>query len=185
MEILIVDNGSFYLDKLVSLLPSCTIQIVSYPNLKTVNAKKFDGVILSGGHSLSIVGHDEAYSGELKLIKSIAVPLLGICLGCELIAFAYDTQLTRLEKEERGVLSVEMIKKDHIFHNIHDLKVYEAHRWAIKQTPTELIPLALSQDGVEVFKHKTKCLYGVQFHPEAFVEETTASQILTNFFHFL
>jgi GMP synthase-like glutamine amidotransferase len=185
MDILVVDNGSSYLDNLIRLLPQSTVKVVSYGRLFGIKPNDFDGIILSGGHGISVVDHQLIYKEELELIKSINRPMLGICLGCELIAFAYNSQLERLENKEKGLMHLEVVVPDPIFRNMTNILVYESHRWAIKTLGKELISLAISKDGIEVFKHATRSLYGVQFHPEAFTEETNGSTFLANFFHLI
>ena len=182
MNILLVDNGSFYLDKLINLIPQANLQISSYNNLRNISLNKFDAVILSGGHSFSVVYHEPLYQGELNLIRSLNIPTLGICLGCELIAFAFGAKLERMESKEKGLIQVTVNKPDPIFDENTSFVVYESHRWAIKNTPKDLESLAISKDGVEVIKHKTKKIYGMQFHPEAFPDVTTGNRLFLNFF---
>ncbi len=153
MNILLVDNGSYYLQKLISLIPQGTLQISSYGNLHNCNIKKFDAVILSGGHSFSIVYNEPLYQDELEIIRSLTVPTLGICLGCELIAFAFGSHLERMESKEKGLVQVIVNKPDPIFAENKNFVVYESHRWAIKDVSKELEVLAISKDGIEVIKH--------------------------------
>lgn len=50
MKILIVDNGTSYLNKLQNLLVDRDFEVVKFSDLDLKLAKNFDVVILSGGH---------------------------------------------------------------------------------------------------------------------------------------
>ncbi|MDQ3099263.1 MAG: gamma-glutamyl-gamma-aminobutyrate hydrolase family protein [bacterium] len=182
MDILVVDNGSYYLDNLIRLLPQSTVEVISYNKLLGITCNNYDAIILSGGHGLSVINHEKNYEAELELIRSIQVPLLGICLGSELIAFAYGSQLVRMEHKEKGLIHIEITKPDPVFRSVYNILVYESHRWAISTLSKELVQLAISKDGIEVFRHASRPIYGVQFHPEAFVEVTNGNVLLKNFF---
>ena len=58
-----------------------------------------------------------------------------------------------------------------------DISVYESHCFRIKQLPDEFIVLGRTEHAIEFFKHKEKPLYGLQFHPEAFVDTTEGDEL--------
>jgi len=136
--------------------------------------------MLSGAPTLSVIGNETLYAKEVELIKNCSKPIIGICLGFELIAYAFGAGLERMDVKEEGIVDIEILQEDTIFSNILDFKVYEAHRWVVKTLPECLIGLARSKDGFEVVKHKEKKIYGLQFHPEIFVESTCGSEIFNN-----
>ena len=179
MKILLVDNGSSYLDKLVGILKPHDVSIIPFSQLN--NEFYADCVILSGGHSFPILGNEEKFSREINFVKEIKIPIFGICLGFQLIAHAFGAELKRLEKKENGILDIEILEEDQIFKWIDNFKVFENHRWVISKVPTDLIALAKSKDGIEAVKHKSLPIYGVQFHPEMFVDQTCGERILKNF----
>ena len=39
----------------------------------------------------------------------------------------------------------------------------------------------VEKDGIEAIRHKTYLIYGVQFHPEMFVDKTCGDEIFHNF----
>lgn len=165
MKILIIDNGTSFLKELCSLLKNHKITIISLDEASSKKAKEFDLAILSGGHKYSLKHHANKYSKELNILKHIHIPVLGICLGFEIIAFLFGAKLARLHKKEKGIVEVSL-SKDIITAGLKTIKVYESHRWVIKNPGRNLVSIGTSRDGVEIIKHKSKSIYGFQFHPE-------------------
>jgi GMP synthase (glutamine-hydrolysing) len=183
MHILVVNNGSTYLDKLIEIIPHSVVDVVRYDQMDGHTAHDYDAVLLSGGHEMSVVNHEMEFSKELHFIKQVKKPLLGICLGFELIAYAYGLVLKRQDVKESRVVSIQITHPDEIFYGLSSVKVYESHRWVVEEAHGKVQELARSIDGVEVIKHIDKMVYGFQFHPEMFVEETNGQQMFKNFFN--
>jgi len=177
MKILLIDNGTKHLKRLIRLLSGNEIEIVplfsDYPNLKT-----YDLVVLSGGSMFSIVTNPEAFSQEINLIKSSNKPIIGICQGCEIIAYALGSKLVLINPKARGVKNIEFVKNPYL--NFTDpIKVYEAHHWAVKKLGKDLIGIAKSKSGYEIIKSKSHEIWGLQFHPEMLLDKTVGDEIFT------
>ncbi|GAG23693.1 unnamed protein product, partial [marine sediment metagenome] len=142
------------------------------------DTEKYDAIILSG--SYDFLPTEEDFSKEIKLIKEYSKPILGICFGFQLICYAYGSKLEKLYAEEKGILHIDITIPDKIFDGLNSLKVFENHRWYIKEIKT-LIPLAKSKDGIEAIKHPEKKIYGFQFHPESFIKKTDGKRLIRNF----
>lgn len=181
MKLLIIDNGSLYLEKLKSLVSGHTQTIKKYSEIIFSDKEDYDLIILSGGHTLSVIGHESDFSKELNLIRTTSTPLLGICLGFELIASSYGAWLEKLDSKENKTLELHPIDNDPIFTNLSVIKVFESHRWVITKESDKLIGLAMSKDGIEIIKHKQKLIYGFQFHPEMFEDITQGDELFANF----
>lgn len=179
-KILLIDNYSVFIKELVNSLKEHQLKIIKFNQIKENSVKNFDKLILSGGHSLNVKNHTKEYSNEIKLIRNSDIPILGICLGFELIGHAFGERLQLLSVKEEGILEVQKIHDDFLLKNLVNFKVYENHRWTIKKT-SKLKTLAKSKDGTEIIKHPEKTIYGVQFHPEKFVNKTQGIKILNNF----
>ena len=181
MKALIINNGTSYLEELKKLLVGSVVNIIESPQISNVKYGDADLVILSGGHGLPVMDEGNPYTEEIQFIRSSFVPILGICLGCELIARAFGANLRLMERREKGVLDISPIQSDRLFKNIQGFSVYESHRWVVEELSRDLVGLAKSKDGYEVIKHRQKLIYGFQFHPEAFVEQTSGDDIFRNF----
>lgn len=179
MKILVVNNHSKHLQELLSEFKQ--VEALDFQKIKGNEWKKYSAIILSGGCSLSVVDHEKEYGAELALIRNAAKPILGVCLGFELINFAFGEKLSRLENPEHGETTIQLLEEDRLFANLpKKFQAFEAHRWIVKKTQF-LQPLAKSKDGIEAVRHPTKPIYGVQFHPEVLVKKSHAELIFKNF----
>lgn len=181
MKILVVDNGTSYLEQLKDLLSGHDFFVIRYSDIRDVRSDDFDAIILSGGHDFPVNGNGEKLKKEIDLINTAGKPILGICFGFELIAYIFGSKLEMMRDKEHGILDIFVVEPDEIFTDIPNFKVYESHRWVIKEPAKDLIVLACSKDGIEAIKHKNKPIYGVQFHPEMFIEKTCGDEIFRNF----
>jgi GMP synthase (glutamine-hydrolysing) len=175
MKVLIIDNGTNHLRKLKDLLAGNELEIrplfQKYPP-----SGNYDLIILSGGSQVAIVNAPEIFKEEINLVKYSTKPIIGICEGCEIIAYTFDSKLVLNESRAKGIKRIDIIEKEY-FDFKGPIEVYEAHQWAIKELGKDLIGIAKSGYGWEVIKHKDKPIYGFQFHPEMLVNETLGNTI--------
>ncbi len=185
MKVLIIDNGTSYLQQLENLLSKHAFQVIKYSEIGSVDLNDFDAIILSGGHAFTVEGHTAQLEKEIDLVKESTRPIFGICFGFEVIAQAFGAKLELMKSKEHGILDIEVIESDDIFLNINSFQVFESHRWVVKELPKDFISLARSKDGIEAIKHKTRPVYAVQFHPEMFTEESCGDEIFNNFLNII
>lgn len=172
MKILIVDNHTKNLKELEGLLSQHEVSICQKETLQTSLPETFDIVILSGGSgTYSVKNHPEYYQAEINFVRSTRTKVIGICLGCQIIAFAFGSSLKEMNQKEEGITLVHMS-------NGQDIEIYESHRFVIDVLSSEFEVLGRSSHGIEIIQHKTRPLSGVQFHPEMFVNETEGKNIL-------
>jgi len=171
MRILIIDNNTSYLESLKNLLSPHSFSVIKWEDFKYYKLDNYNLIILSGGHPNTVTYSHQLYEDEIKTILRSNIPILGICLGFELIVYAFGGKLKELPEKEKGEIEIEIISNDTILKNITSLRVFESHRWIAESLPQELIPLAKSKEGVEIIKHITKFIYGFQFHPEIIVDK--------------
>ncbi len=183
MKLLIINNATKHLGEIEKLLGSHThiYDIAEYGDIPESDLDKYDAFILSGGSLFSVEGNGEILHKEIKLIQNSTKPIFGICFGFELIAHVFGAKLEYMEAKENGVLDIDVLVPDDLFLGIDKFSVYEAHRFVVRESPPELMILAKSKDGVEAVKHTSLPIYGVQFHPEVFIDQVAGKEIFENF----
>ena len=165
MALVIVDNESKYTNALVEVLRDKNPTVINYKNLDYRELTTGDIVILTGGHRDPILWHKKQYSQETELVKKHKGPIIGICLGFELIAHIYGSHLHLLNVRRKGEVKLITTGIGSFFVPA-SVSVYENHNWSVQKVKRPLRAIAYSKDGVEFFKHSRKPIYGLQFHPE-------------------
>ena len=180
MNVLIVDNGTRHLGQLSELLEMHDVEILPRKTFLRANLASFDVIILSGGNSVSVINHDREYTEELALIREGDLPIIGICLGLELIAHAFGATLHRLESKEQGLVQLNALQPHQILLGVSELSVYEGHRWVVSRIKRPLVGIAASIDGYEILMHETKPIFGFQFHPEMPATHSSGAVLMRN-----
>jgi GMP synthase (glutamine-hydrolysing) len=128
-----------------------------------------DLVILTGSSALlSKQRTRELFQPEMDLVRSAKFPVLGICYGHQIIGTAFGASMRDLGQMLSGYEKVSIVQKHPLFDGLpSDLVVAESHRQELTKVPDEFQHLAQSTTSkVEAIAHRTKPIYGVQFHPE-------------------
>jgi len=175
MKVLIIDNGTKHLRSLKKLLSAYEVNIFPFFSNYS-NIEQYNLIVLSGGSKFAVTQNPEKFTGEIDLIKNSTIPIIGICEGCEVIAYVYGSKLKSFGPKIKGVKTIEIVDNTIIDSN-GPINVYEAHHWAIEKLGKDLIGVAKSQNGFEIIKHRQKPIYGLQFHPEMFVDKTLGDEI--------
>ena len=135
-----------------------------------------NGIVIGGGPSLEKTGNCEAY------VKELEVPILGICLGHQLIAKIFGGEVGKGKVGGFAEVKVKIVKKDPLFDGLpEELKVWASHNDEVKKMPKDFELLAKSDVcEIEAFKHKKRPIYGLQWHPEVYHSEK-GEEIYKNF----
>ncbi|MGM0898445.1 MAG: anthranilate synthase component II [Bacillota bacterium] len=147
------------------------VEVVRYGQLSLdeIRAKKPEAIILSPGP-----GHPRDVPQSLELIRANYrdVPILGICLGQQLLGEAFGGRVTEAPVIRHGKVS-------HVSHSGTDLfagmeervSVMRYHSLAIEKTSMpdcfDVQAEAMDDGTVMAIKHKEYPVYGLQFHPES------------------
>ncbi|MEI6280818.1 MAG: glutamine-hydrolyzing GMP synthase [bacterium] len=184
IQILIIDLGSQYTEiirRSLRFLGFRSVIVSSEDSLKWTNDNKPKGIILSGG-SASV--YDADAPKIPREILGLGLPVLGICLGMQWLAYVNDKNSIQELKEGKSYGPVEVsLKKSKLFENLKDsINAWSSHGDSIKHAPVGFSIVATSKDGsvIEAIECVEKKLWAVQFHPE--VEQTEDENIILNNF---
>lgn len=184
MRIALIDNGSKLRENLESLLQAHEVTELSFPESGKVLESVFDAIILSGSslpQIVPVIANPDEVRDEIRVIQETKTPLLGICYGAELIAFSFGGTLTELREPVRGMREIRITHNDPLLAGVPDsFEAYESHHWVVTDLPSGFISLAQGTDSIEIFRHTSRPLYGVQFHPEKMTSEP-ALRVFENF----
>ncbi len=103
-------------------------------------------------------------------------------MGFELIAKAFGSDLKQMAKNKKCEMPISILVDDPVFAGIDKISAYENHQWKVNDISDVLITLARSQDGIEVIRHKTRPIYGFQFHPEESNYDDCGIKLFENIF---
>lgn len=177
MKIVVVNNykETGQIDRAVQNIERCTEQLIekidfNEPDLHTrVTDTKPDLVILTGSSALlSKPRTRELFQPEMDLVRKAEFPILGICYGHQIIGSAFNTPMRDLGQMLRGYERISIVKKHPLFAGLpSELVVAESHRQELTRIPDGFQHLARSTTSkVEAMVHRSRQIYGFQFHPE-------------------
>ncbi len=173
MKVLLINNNTYYKNRLQDLLKRHELTIINYDQVAGYDIEPFDVIVLSGGgivedgRKRSLKRFSHLYEDQIELVKQAKKPIIGICLGCQIIGFAYGAEIHRYFKSRRkGLFPIVAIKRNKIMAGQEEAMVFQSNHWIITELPNELICIAASDEGAEIIKVKNMPLWGVQFHPE-------------------
>jgi len=173
MRILLINNHTVHLPYLGKSLAGHEIEIQKYRPGIEFNYQDKDLIILSGGGGEGLEIDDEYepgrlwYDDEMELIRNANKPIIGICMGFEVMAKAYGAPVTSAGQLVLGRDDVQ-VAKDFTPVLGKSLLQYEAHSWRVEDVPSDFEVLATSKTGVEIFKYESQngLRFATQFHPE-------------------
>ncbi|WP_054852944.1 glutamine-hydrolyzing GMP synthase [Vulcanisaeta distributa] len=127
----------------------------------------FDCLIISGG-PWNIPEDLPRTGNAIKYILEFPGPVLGICLGHQLMAYAYGGGLVR-DRPEFGGVKVYVVREDTIFKGVpREFTAWESHNLSVANQPRGGFEVIAYSDAVpvEAMANERINRFGVQFHPE-------------------
>jgi GMP synthase (glutamine-hydrolysing) len=183
--LLIVDNQSAFIKKFKrQYLSEQDFDYVFFDHNQpiTLSAKaEIKGIILSGGRGNPFEPLN--LTTNYVAMMNFDVPVMGFCLGHEIIAAAYRGRIKRLP-EYHGKKELVTIRKpdDPLFMGLtkEEILLTKRHSFHVSELPTDFDVLADSETTpYEIIRHKEKPIYGIQAHPE--VSGPDGMLLVTNF----
>ena len=185
--ILLIDNYDSFVFNVEQYLRELTNEEVKTVRNDAITLEKIkilnpSRIVLSPGPK-----HPKDSGICLEILKNIEdIPILGICLGHQAFGLVFGGKIEKLEiplhgktseitvTDKNSILFKDMPEKFNVM-RYHSLYVSE------ENLPEDLTVTAKSDDGIIMaLEHKTKDIYGIQFHPESFFTEY-GKNIVKNF----
>jgi len=189
-QILLIDNYSYgyptdRIKRIETIINDCmtdvSSRVVHYSQFNYELARNSIGIILSGSNlNVSSFYYNfklkKQFDEIMKLIRTTEeTPVLAICFGIHLVAYAYDAQVCRMRIPDLGgkfiflVLNETdfLINHKNIPVDVHHLDFVNPNDCKIQNSfDIKSISRTKGYRIIQYMTHKTKPIYSIQFHPE-------------------
>jgi anthranilate/para-aminobenzoate synthase component II len=172
MKILLVDNHTDYLNNVEVALTSHDVEVQVYRPGLDFHYQDKDLIVLSGGggegYELKDKRHGKLwYDDEMNFVLSCDKPIVGICMGFEVISAAFGSKVENVGRLVKGFRAAKTTPLGEKKLSLTNLKQFEWHRYGISQVSSKHFEvLAHSATGIEMIKHHSRPIIATQFHPE-------------------
>ncbi len=173
----IIDNGGQYVHRIWRSFRELGIEAKIVREEKELKETKLDGIVLSGGPSI------EKASLSFKVLEmEPEVPVLGICLGHQIMAKYFGGEIGPGKRREYGRVEIEIVSPSPLFKGLPQKFVaWASHMDEVKRAPPGFKITARSEFcEIEAMELEDK-MFGVQFHPEV-THTQHGKEILRNFY---
>ncbi len=182
-KVLVLDFGGQYNQLIARRVRDLNVYCEMHPfnisidKIKQINPK---GIIFTGGPN-SV--YDEKAPHVDPQIFELNIPILGICYGCQLIAYTLGGEVKHAETREYGKQEA-TFETSKMFKNLKSKnQVWMSHTDYISKLPKGFKIVAHTQTcPVAAMENDQKQVYGVQYHPEV-VHTKDGIEMLRNFLY--
>ena len=185
MKVLLIDNYDSFTYNLFHYISkfNCKVDVMRNDKVKSqdIIRNKYKKIVISPGP-----GNPSQAGNCLKIVRDLHkdFPILGVCLGHQIIGQAFGGKIIRAQNLMHGKMSKIYFKEEGIFKDIKSaFNATRYHSLVIdkKKLPDCLSITAVTKDKtIMAIKHKQYDLHGVQFHPES-INTKVGLQIIKNY----
>ena len=166
--IIVLDFGGQYNQLIARRVRECGVycEVKSYKTpIDEIKAKNPKGIIFTGGPN-SVYDENSPHIG--KEIFELGVPVLGICYGCQLMAYTLGGKVSSCVTSEYGKTETVYDNSSLLFNGLPEKAVsWMSHTDFVSEIPEGFKVTAHTADcPAAAYENAEKKLYAVQFHPE-------------------
>ena len=188
MKILLIDNYDSFTYNLYHYLSALKCKVEVHRNdkieINKIKKNKYQKIVISPGP-----GNPDQAGNCLKIVKYFykIVPILGVCLGHQIIGQVFKSKIVVAKKLMHGKTSLIKNSGKGIFRGLK--KVISATRYHSliidkKSLGKDLIITAETEDKTIMgIMHSKYNVHGVQFHPES-IKTPEGMKLLKNFLEY-
>ena len=185
MKILLIDNYDSFTYNLFHYISNFkkNVDVIRNDKIngKTILKNKYNKIVISPGP-----GNPDQAGNCLKIVREVykKIPILGVCLGHQIIGQAFGGKIIRAKNLMHGKTSMIKHNKKGLFKNIKGS--FEATRYHSlvvdrKNFPQDLVITAETKNKTIMgLKHKNFNIHGFQFHPES-INTKMGIKLIKNF----
>ncbi len=184
--VLVIDNYDSFTYNLVQCVGELGKEVEVFRNdkvtIEEIEKKSPKHIIVSPGPCTPT---ESGISNEVIKHFSGKIPILGVCLGHQCIAYSFGGGVVRARRLMHGKTSMIHHDGERVYKGLPN--PFEATRYHSLIVEEGSIPdcfevtARADEDEVMGLRHKEYVLEGVQFHPESFLTEV-GPKIIRNFF---
>lgn len=183
-KILVLDFGGQYNQLIARRVrdESVYAEILPYTApLKRIKEGNYKGIIFTGGPNSVYDEESPHYTAD---ILELGIPILGICYGCQLIAYMENGEVATAPVSEYGKIALTAESGSLLFKGVNRKStVWMSHTDYISKAPEGYCVTGTTADcPCAAMENSEKKIYAVQFHPEVTHCEF-GQQILHNFLY--
>ncbi len=164
-QIAVIDFGSQYTQLIVRRIRELGYFSKLYLPEQLRETGKPAAVILSGGPRSTL--EKGAPDIDFEYLKSLEVPVLGICYGMQLLNRRWGGEVSPGSSREYGPATLLPCAPDTLFQGVRDRsQIWMSHSDTVSDLPEGASVLATNQHDVPVALQWSDRFFGIQFHPE-------------------
>ena len=170
-KIIVLDFGGQYNQLIARRVRECNVycEIVPFDKAKqALESERPSGIIFTGGPN-SVFSEESPHI--YPEIFDMGIPILGICYGCQLMAYTLGGKVTTAPYSEYGKTETFYDLTSPLFSSINNMPKsaisWMSHTDYISEAPSGFKVTAHTENcPIAAMENKERKLYAVQFHPE-------------------
>ena len=183
-KVLVIDFGGQYNQLIARRVRELNVYCEMYPytiSVQRIREMAPKGIIFTGGPSS--VYADGAPKVDPELFE-LGIPVLGICYGCQLIAYTLGGRVEHAETREYGRQEATYDTSSPLYKGLDEKSVcWMSHTDRVEALPEGFKVIAHTDTcRIAAFANDSRKIYGVQYHPEVMHTQRGIDQ-LRNFLY--